>query len=166
MAYKDEYEVARLHTDGSLQSMLEQQFTGDYKVKLHLAPPLLSRPDPVSGKATKKTFGPWIFSLLRPLAKMKVLRGTPFDIFGYTQERRLERRLIRDYEKLLDEHLDAGLASDTQFEALLELVSLPASIRGFGHVKQANVEKAEERKRVLLEKLYQPAGEPEQQQVA
>ena len=166
MAYKDEYEVARLHTDGSLQQDLRRQFSGDYRISLYLAPPLISRPDAVSGKARKRTFGPWIFSVLKPLARMKVLRGTAFDLFGMTQERKRERLLITEYEQLLTEHLHTALQDADAYQRFLQLVQLPESIRGFGHVKLANIEKADAQRRQLLDELTRGSSVVGQQEVA
>jgi indolepyruvate ferredoxin oxidoreductase len=151
MAYKDEYEVARLYTDGSFAENLKAQFTGDVTLKFHLAPPLLGRTDPVSGKPLKTEFGPWMMTVFRVLARMRRLRGTAFDIFGRTVERRMERRLIAEYRAMIDELLrhPQRLADP----AALELASLPQTIRGFGHVKEANVAKAKAREAELLRAL-------------
>ena len=105
LAYKDEYEVARLYTDGSFREALERHFEGDYKLEFHLAPPLLNPRDPDSGKPIKKTYGPWMMKAFGLLARMKFLRGTALDLFGRTAERRIERRLITDYEALIEEIL-------------------------------------------------------------
>ena len=105
LAYKDEYEVARLYSDPQFRKQLQDSFDGDYKLGVHLAPPLLSRVDPATGEPRKREFGPWIFPVLRALARLKGLRGTPFDPFGYTAERRMERRLIADYEREVEELL-------------------------------------------------------------
>ena len=107
MAYKDEYEVARLYTDGAFEQRLAAQFEGDYKLVFNLAPPLLARRNP-KGELVKQEFGPWMFKAFRLLARLRRLRGTPLDPFGRTAERRTERRLIDDYEALID-RLVAGL---------------------------------------------------------
>ena len=96
MAYKDEYEVARLYTSGDFQKKLEQQFDGDYKLKFHLAPPLLAKKD-AQGRLIKQEYGPWVFTAFKWLAKARRFRGTAFDIFGKTEERKMERQLIVDY---------------------------------------------------------------------
>jgi len=143
LAYKDEYEVARLYTDGSFLSELRGQFEGDYRLRLHLAPPLLARRDPESGHLQKREYGAWVLTAMRGLAALRRLRGTPFDIFGYTAERRRERRAIGDYEALVGELLPA-LTPETH-EIAVELATLPQSVRGFGHIKEANRVAAEAR---------------------
>ena len=155
LAYKDEYEVARLYSDPAFEANVEQQFDGDYKLGLHLAPPLFARRDPDSGLPVKREFGPWIFKALRLLAKFKGLRGTALDLFGYSEERRLERKLIADYETLVDE-LIAGLDQGCHNIAV-ELAEIPEQIRGYGHVKQAHIEKAKAREAQLLEAFRSPA---------
>jgi indolepyruvate ferredoxin oxidoreductase len=149
MAYKDEYEVARLYTDGNFLKQVAKTFGGkDLRFEFHLAPPLLARRDPVTGEPRKMSFGPWMMHAFRLLAKLKGLRGTPFDIFGYTHERRTERQLIRDYEALLDE-LAAKLNPDNHALAV-GLASIPDRIRGFGHVKARNLEVARKEEAALL----------------
>jgi len=140
MAYKDEYEVARLYTDGAFIKKLQRQFDGDFTLDYHLAPPLLARRDPATGEPKKRAFGPWMRHVFKLLTWLRPLRGTALDIFGYTQERRMERRLIADYEAILRE-LSASLAPENHALAI-ELASLPAKMRGFGHVKARNVESA------------------------
>jgi indolepyruvate ferredoxin oxidoreductase len=140
MAYKDEYEVARLYSDGTFLKKLRAQFDGDFTVEYHLAPPLLARRDPVTGEPRKRKFGPWMGHVFGLLARLRGLRGTPLDIFGYTQERRMERRLITDYENTLRE---IAAALNTGNHALcVEIASVPAKIRGYGHIKARNVEAA------------------------
>ena len=148
LAYKDEYEVARLFTDGAFAAKLASQFEGDFKLKFHLAPPLVSTPDPVSGKLAKKTYGAWMMPAFRVLARLKFLRGTALDVFGYTAERRTERALIAEYEATIAEllaHLSSG-----DLAVAVELASLPERIRGFGHVKEAAITKARSRREELL----------------
>jgi indolepyruvate ferredoxin oxidoreductase len=140
MAYKDEYEVARLYTDSAFLKKLQRQFEGDFTLEYHLAPPLLAQRDPTTGEPKKRAFGPWMGKMFKLLAWLRPLRGTALDIFGYTQERRMERRLIADYEAVLRE-LAASLTPDNQALAV-EIASLPVKIRGFGHVKAKNVETA------------------------
>jgi len=140
MAYKDEYEVARLYSDGAFLKKLQRQFDGDFTLDYHLAPPLLARRDPATGEPKKRAFGPWMRHVFRLLTWLRPLRGTALDIFGYTQERRMERRLIADYEAILRE-LSATLSSDNHALAI-EIASLPAKMRGFGHIKARNVESA------------------------
>jgi len=147
MAYKDEYEVARLYTSGDFLRRVEQQFEGDYQVRFHLAPPLLAKRDE-QGRLQKKEYGPWMFKAFGLLAKLKFLRGGRFDVFGHTAERRGERQLIADYEKTLQELL-ASL--DAQRLALaVDIASIPEHIRGYGHVKEAHLHEAKAREAALL----------------
>ncbi|HEV3104489.1 MAG TPA: DUF6537 domain-containing protein, partial [Trinickia sp.] len=136
MAYKDEYEVARLQTDPAFLAKLQAQFEGDWKLNFHLAPPLLAKKD-ANGHLVKKQFGPWMLSAFKMLAKMKFLRGTALDVFGKTEERRTERALIGEYEALVGE-LIAGLKADN-VPLAIELANLPDGIRGYGHVKENNL---------------------------
>ena len=151
MAYKDEYEVARLFTDGVFQRQLEAQFEGSYRVEFHMAPPLLSRPGPHGEPAKKLRFGPWMMPVLRVLAKGRRLRGTRFDPFGYLLERRVERELIVDYERLVISMLP--LLSPATSKLVETIASLPQRIRGYGHVKLASLRAAKERERELLASL-------------
>jgi indolepyruvate ferredoxin oxidoreductase len=154
LAYKDEYEVARLYTDGTFQSQLARTFEGDYRLEFHLAPPLLAKPDPETGRPRKMRFGPWMMTAFRMLARMKGLRGTRLDIFGYNAERRMERQLIADYESVLDQ-IAERLGRET-YDAAVALAALPDQIRGFGPVKAASVEKAKAREKELLAALASP----------
>ncbi len=154
MAYKDEYEVARLHSDPRFRRRIESMFEGDYTIRFHLAPPLLNRPDPVTGIAKKSEFGAWMMIGFRILAKLKGLRGTAFDVFGHTAERRTERRLISEYEATVDELL-AGLSKENARLAV-EIASIPEEIRGFGHVKLRHLDKAKRHEAQLLEALRNP----------
>jgi indolepyruvate ferredoxin oxidoreductase len=156
MAYKDEYEVARLYTDGSFLHKLQQQFEGDFTLEFNLAPPLLASRDPATGELQKRAFGPWMFPAFKLLAKLRGLRGTAFDIFGRTEERRMERRLIVEYETLLDE-LAAALSPDNHALAV-ELARLPEQIRGYGHIKERNVKKTKEREASLIAAFRRPAS--------
>jgi indolepyruvate ferredoxin oxidoreductase len=159
MAYKDEYEVARLHTDGEFLAWVESRFEGDYRLKLHLAPPLWSKTDPATGEPRKSAYGPWMLKAMALLARLKGLRGTPFDPFGYADERREERRLIAEYEALLDEILE-HLAPATLATAI-ELASLPEYVRGFGPVKARALAEMSGRRQALLSRLRDPGpGEP------
>jgi indolepyruvate ferredoxin oxidoreductase len=148
MAYKDEYEVARLYASGEFRRRLEQQFEGDYKLHFHLAPPLLAKRD-AEGRLLKREYGPWVFTAFRVLAKLRFLRGTPLDPFGYTAERRVERALVGAYEKtvggLLDDLRMGNVALATQ------IASVPEQIRGYGHVKHAHLERAKAREADLLQ---------------
>ena len=148
MAYKDEYEVARLYTDGAFRERLKASFEGNPGVSFHLAPPLLARRDPVTGVPRKRAFGPWMWRVLALMARMRFLRGTPFDPFGHTAQRRTERRLIEEYFETVDELL-AGL-SPANHGLAIEIASVPESIRGYGHVKERNIAQAQSAKAVLL----------------
>ena len=157
MAYKDEYEVARLYTDGAFLKQVETEFDGDnLRFEFHLAPPLLARRDKTTGLPRKMSFGPWILPAFRLLAKLKGLRGTPFDPFGRSLERRTERKLIGDYEAMLDEVL-AGLTPDNHHIAVA-LAAIPEKIRGFGHVKQQHLTAAKADEAALIEQFR--AGAP------
>ena len=148
MAYKDEYEVARLYSDGEFKRKLKAQFSGNYKLQFHLAPPLLAKRDPNTGHLLKRElpgFTRHVFSLL---AKLKFLRGTALDVFGRSGERRRERQDIADYRALLDELL-ANLTT-ANYEIAVQLAELPLQLRGFGHVKDANRDKLDLQRRPLL----------------
>ena len=136
MAYKDEYEVARLQTDPAFIAKLQAQFEGDWKLNFHLAPPLLAKKD-ANGRLIKKQYGPWMLSAFKVVAKLKFLRGSALDPFGKTEERRTERALVGEYEALVRE-LIAGLNADNRALAI-ELANLPDGIRGYGHVKENNL---------------------------
>jgi indolepyruvate ferredoxin oxidoreductase len=157
MAYKDEYEVARLYTDGEFLKKLGAQFEGDYKVSFHLAPPLLAERDPGTGQLKKREYGAWMMSAFRVLASLKRLRGTAFDIFGYSEERKMERRLIAEYEATIDSVL-ATLDADNHALAV-QIASVPETMRGFGHVKEKNVVAAKAREASLLAAYRTPATE-------
>ena len=135
LAYKDEYEVARLWTNGDFLRQLNAEFEGDFKIQLHLAPQILFPKDPDTGRAKKLTVGPWVLRAFKLLARFKFLRGSPFDPFGWVPHRRLERQLIRDYEVRTEELL-AGLSSEN-LDLAVEIASLPEGIRGFFDVKGA-----------------------------
>ena len=140
MAIKDEYEVARLWTDGSFLRQLGQEFDRWDALEVHLAPPLLAERDAITGHQKKRRYGPWMLRAMRLLPRLKRLRGTAFDPFGRTAERRMERRLLAEYETLLDE-LVQGLDPPNHATAV-ELARIPEQIRGFGHVKEASVGRA------------------------
>lgn len=163
MSYKDEYEVARLHTDGQFLNQVKSTFDGGYTLKFHMAPPLLAKRDPVTGHLRKMEFGPWVLHVFRALAALKGLRGTPLDIFGYTAERRMERQLIKDYKKTVEGMLSALNAKN--YEIAVEIASIPEHIRGYGHVKEDHLKKAKEQEAALLARFNAP-GEPEQKKAA
>jgi indolepyruvate ferredoxin oxidoreductase len=148
MAYKDEYEVARLYTETDFLKRVADQFDGSYQLNFHLAPPILGDRDAKTGHLRKRSFGPWMLSVFRILARLRRLRGTPFDIFGRSEERRLERRLIGEYEALVDEIVSR--LSPSNHDVAVELTGLPTEIRGFGHVKEANLAQVKAREAALL----------------
>ncbi len=137
LAYKDEYEVARLYSDPAYLRKLEKQFAGVGKLQVYLAPPLLSPRDPETGELQKRKFGPWIFTAFDILKRFKFLRGGAFDIFGKTEERRMERALIAEYEADIERIL--GALTGDRLAAAVAIASAPDMIRGFGHVKERNV---------------------------
>ncbi len=147
MAYKDEYEVARLHTEPAFLAKLADQFEDGFKLKYHLAPPLLAAKD-AKGELVKKTYGGWMKGAFGVLAKFKGLRGTAFDVFGYTEERKTERALIVEYRALVDELL-RSLSADAMADAVA-LASLPEEIRGYGHVKERHLAKVRAKRDALL----------------
>jgi len=148
LAIKDEYEVARLHADPAFREKIAGMFEGDYKLNFHLAPPLLARTDPATGRPAKMRFGPWMMTAFGLLAKLRGLRGTAFDVFGRTEERRTERALIGEYEKLVDELL-GKLAADNHPVAV-DLAGIPEQIRGYGHVRAQHLEAARASQAELL----------------
>ena len=158
LAIKDEYEVARLYTDGEFQREVDAAFEGAYKLRYHFAPPLWVKPDKVTGAPVKRTYGAWMRPVLKVLAKLKGLRGTWLDPFGHTEERQLERRLITDYERTVEE-LERGLRVDN-LDLAVEVATLPATIRGYGHVKRKNIDAAKTREAALLGQFRKPRVQP------
>ncbi len=150
MAIKDEYEVARLYTDGSFLRQLTKQFQDYDRLEFHLAPPIMGRRT-TDGKPRKSSFGPWMMKGFRILAGLKGLRGSPLDVFGYTAERRMERALLARYEKDLD-LIQTSLVAE-KIEAATALASVPALIRGYGHVKAASATKAAGERERLVERF-------------
>ena len=140
MAYKDEYEVARLHSNGVFDEKIRKQFEGDYTVKYYLAPPLISKVDPKTGRPRKIQFGAWMGSVFKVMARLKGLRGGALDIFGYTHERKTERALIGEYESTIATILSH--LSSTNIDSAVALASVPEQIRGYGPVKEAHLLKA------------------------
>jgi indolepyruvate ferredoxin oxidoreductase len=155
MAYKDEYEVARLHADPAFRRELAETFEDGARIRYNLAPPLLARRDPATGHLQKREFGAWVGRVFPLLARLKALRGTPLDIFGYTAERRMERGLIDEYEAEMRKV--ARVLSASNHAAAVELASLPAQIRGFGHVKEANLERVRAAKPAVWARIEGPA---------
>lgn len=154
MTYKDEYEVARLHADPKFMALLREQFDGDFKIKFHLAPPMLPGRD-ASGRPRKREFGGWMLPVFRVLQHFKKLRGTPFDPFGYTAERRMERRQIADYKALARQLVEQ--VQQSKLSIAIELAGAAYDIRGYGPVKDASVEEYEARRAALLAALEAPA---------
>jgi len=147
MAYKDEYEVARLHTATAFRNKISAMFEGDYKLKFHLAPPLFARHD-AKGHLIKQEFGAWMMQAFGVLAKFKFLRGTPFDPFGYTAERKQERALIAQYQQTL-EILLARL-NEANLTQAVAIASIPEEIRGYGHVKERHLLAAQSKHAELM----------------
>jgi indolepyruvate ferredoxin oxidoreductase len=157
MAVKDEYEVARLYTDGSFMKQLKAEFDGDMRLEFHLAPPIFGKKN-AQGDPVKTSFGPSMMKGFEILARLKRLRGTKLDIFGYTEERRMERRLIGEYEGLID-YMAARLSPDNHATAVA-LASIPEKIRGFGHVKERHLKTALAEREALMKQFDQPGAAP------
>ncbi|MGH6638369.1 MAG: indolepyruvate ferredoxin oxidoreductase family protein [Polaromonas sp.] len=157
MAYKDEYEVARLYTDGSFLKRLEQEFEGTPRLRFHLAPPTLGKRDD-KGQPVKQPFGPWMWYVFKLLAPLRFLRGTAFDPFGRTAERRQERQMIADYRQLVTGLLER--LDQVDYDTAVALARLPEQIRGFGHVKEASIDAARVRREALLAKLGDVQSRP------
>jgi indolepyruvate ferredoxin oxidoreductase len=153
MAYKDEYEVARLHTSGDFEQRIRETFDGKVTVKLNLAPPLFSRRD-ADGHLLKREFGSWIFPAMRVLKRLKFLRGTALDPFGHTAERRMERQLIADYAATVESLL--GALSLSNHALAVEIARVPEHIRGYGHVKEAHLAVAKAKEAELLAQFRDP----------
>jgi len=160
LAYKDEYEVARLFTDGRFEKQLRDQFEGEFKFNFNLAPPILGGGLDALGRPKKRAFGPWMLPVFRTLAKFRFLRGTPLDIFGYSTDRKLERDLIAGYEK--DVATVLGLLSPVTYDTAVEILSLPDRIRGYGPVKEKAVQDAKARYTQLAADLVNPPPAPRQ----
>jgi indolepyruvate ferredoxin oxidoreductase len=154
MAIKDEYEVARLYTDGTFAKRLKEKFEGDVKLAIHLAPPIFGHGNPDNGLPEKRTFGPWILKAMKILAKGKRLRGTPLDFFGRTAERKTERASIADYEARMEKLF--AVLTPANLALAAAYAGVPDMIRGFGHVKAANMKKAEARYAELEAALFEP----------
>jgi indolepyruvate ferredoxin oxidoreductase len=152
MAYKDEYEVARLYAEPSFLAQVKNEVAGDnLRLKFHLAPPLFARKDKVTGLPKKMTLGPWMLPAFRVLARFKFLRGTALDIFGYSEERRTERKLIDDYETMLGEIM--GKLTPENHHLAVGLANIPEKIRGFGHVKARHLVAAKADEAALLDQF-------------
>jgi len=153
MAYKDEYEVARLFTCGDFETQLKQQFEGRLKLRFHLAPPVFSKKNS-QGLPVKSTYGPWVWHAMKALAKLKWLRGTRLDPFGWTAERQMERQLIKDFVELTLQL--TGHARTDEWQQVQDMLSLPQQIRGFGHVKLATVAQYRQQLEQQLAQFYDP----------
>jgi indolepyruvate ferredoxin oxidoreductase len=160
LAYKDEYEVARLYTDGRFEKQIRDQFDGDFKISFNLAPPMIGGGKDALGRPRKRAFGAWMLPVFRLLAGMRGLRGTAFDIFGHSADRRLERDLIAGYEKDVVHVL--SVLSPLTLDTAIELLSLPDRIRGYGPVKEKAVRDAKARYAQLAADLVSPPPAPRQ----
>jgi indolepyruvate ferredoxin oxidoreductase len=156
MAYKDEYEVARLHTDAAFLAKIGAQFEGDFKLHYQLAPPLLADRN-TAGELQKRAYGPWMQTAFRLLAPLKVLRGGALDVFGYSEERRHERALVPEYRAAIETMLPKLSAANR--DAALAFARLPEQIRGFGHVKARHLAAARQQWTLLLEQFH-GGGQP------
>ena len=143
MAYKDEYEVGRLYSDCAFSRQPQETFDGVGKLTFHLTPSILARQDPNTGEPRKISFGPWMMQAYGLLAQLKGIRGTALDLFGYTKERRAERALIGEYRTLVEKLL--GTLTQERFAGAVAIAEVPEQIRGFGHVKMKNIQKARAR---------------------
>ena len=157
LAYKDEYEVARLYTDGRFRRQIAEMFEGNISLQFSLAPPLIAARDEDSGHLKKRLYGPWMMNAYRIMAKFKFLRGTKLDLFGYSAERRAERRQIEIYEATVRELL--GNLTRDNHPLAVEIARLPLKMRGFGHVKQANVEATTARETELMNYWRNPPSQ-------
>ncbi|MEM9278779.1 MAG: indolepyruvate ferredoxin oxidoreductase family protein [Pseudomonadota bacterium] len=154
MSYKDEYEVARLYTNGEFEKQIADTFEGDFKLNYHLAPPIIGFGKKPNGRPRKRAFGPWMMPLFRQLAKMKSFRGGTFDVFGYTKERKMERELISEYKQMISDALPKLRDNNHQFATAL--ARLPDEIRGFGPVKELSVKKSKDKKADLMAQFEKP----------
>ena len=162
MAYKDEYEVARLHTDTGFLKRIDTLFEGDFKLNYHMAPPLVARRND-KGELQKQKFGPAMLTVFRVLARFKGLRGTAWDVFGRTEERRTERALIGEYMASIDDVL-ATLDATNLAEAV-EIARIPEQIRGYGHVKARHLAAARVQWKNAMDRWHAPAAAPPNSQV-
>lgn len=151
LAYKDEYEVARLYTDGAFLKKLKKQFSGNYKIEFHMAPPIFERIDEATGRPKKKAYGPWMMRALSVLAKLKFLRGTRLDVFRYHEDRKEERKLIEEYEYFLDV-IEQNINADN-YKLCVELLSSVMDIKGFGPVKAEGIKKARALQTLLVRRI-------------
>ena len=159
MAYKDEYEVARLYCDPAFKQKLDEQFEGDYSLRFNLAPPLLARKDKLTGRPGKMEFGSWLLPLFGLLKRLRFLRGTPFDLFGRTPERKMERELISEYEQTVAELLQA--LDHENYSLAIEIAGLPEQVRGYGYIKTENVARTRAKLQSLWECWRNPVRQTE-----
>ncbi len=164
MAYKDEYEVARLYTNGDWIQAVRNTFKGHKKIRFHLAPPLLSRVDAETGLPAKREFGAWILGPMKLLARLKFLRGGRFDLFGRSEERRRERALIDRYRATLTDLCES--LTPENHDLAVEIASIPDQIRGYGHVKLASLNQVEARWDDLLDQFRFARGDASPAQAA
>ena len=156
LAYKDEYEVARLHTESGFVDSVKRNFGAGVRMSFHFSPPLFAQLDPATGRPRKYEFGPWVLPLLRVLAKLRWLRGSKLDPFGWSADRRLERELLERYETLLDRI--AAELDESRFELALELARLPEQVRGYGPIKSAAAARARAVEQALWQQWTSPAA--------
>jgi indolepyruvate ferredoxin oxidoreductase len=138
MSYKDEFEVSRLYSNKEFINQINNTFEGEFNINYHLAPPIFYKKDKVTGNPLKMTFGSWTMNLFKFISKFKFLRGTYFDLFGYFEERKIERLLINKYKNLIQE-ICPKLTIDN-YSLAVEIASIPDQIRGFGYIKKKNIE--------------------------
>ncbi|MGI8895181.1 MAG: indolepyruvate ferredoxin oxidoreductase family protein, partial [Casimicrobiaceae bacterium] len=163
LAIKDEYEVARLYAESGFAQRVAAQFEGDYKLTFHLAPPVFNKPDQVTGVPRKTTYGPWMLKAFGLLAKMRRFRGSAFDIFGRTAERKMERALVGEYEAIINEIM--AQLTPLNHAVAVDLASVPEYIRGYGHVKAAHRKTAKTREAALLAQFRSPQPAPAPQAI-
>ena len=159
LAYKDEYEVARLHAESGFVESVKRNFGTGVRMSFHFSPPLIAKLDPATGRPRKYELGPWVLPLLRVLAKLRWLRGSKLDPFGWSADRRLERELLERYESLL-ERIVAEL-DESRFELALELARLPEQVRGYGPIKRAAALRARTAEQKLWQQWNAPAARAE-----
>ncbi|HOF31168.1 MAG TPA: indolepyruvate ferredoxin oxidoreductase family protein, partial [Burkholderiaceae bacterium] len=155
MAYKDEYEVARLHTDTGFLEKINGMFEGDFKLNYHMAPPLIAKKN-AKGELIKQPFGPAMMTAFKLLARLKGLRGGAFDIFGKTEERKTERALIGEYRASIEEVLKSLSAAN--HATAVEIARIPEQIKGFGHVKERHLKAARQNWSALMAAYRAPQG--------
>jgi indolepyruvate ferredoxin oxidoreductase len=148
MAYKDEYEVARLYSTKDFVNSLKETFDGDFKLEFHMAPPLLQRRDKLTGRYPKRLFGAWIIPVFKVLSTLKFLRGGPLDPFGYASHRKMERDLIVNYEQQIDNLLNN--INPKNYEVAVDIASLPEQIRGYDIVKDESIAGVKKHEKTLF----------------